>query len=382
MAKKPVFDFKTWYENLPADNPEEELKGIAIPDPFGFDVGSESDLSERRIFVTDFLPGDVEDFLKNLLEKYKPTQNNKKSLSVIFTRYFENWQNEHRKSCFYEPFLWALKCRDNYIGSLRNNADPQPWLVEFLGDLLYKQWKDTPDFMKVLENVITNWEWYQPVHIMLYVYRKLANVNEESLDKHIRENLLYRSLFSTSAFFCLCEKKKSRENIKALMFFVSKEEQDSTGFTKIQITKKMREGVEKYIKNLSDSEFDVAQTYYTDEMRSCSRKARKFYDDIFFPNPSIESEISDLANEWRANENKEYSALYKSRLAALLDKDNKQVIRVTANSRCESMIDSLLTIIDERQFDFYTQLILREMAGYAGCEKYTAYIKNKYLSLI
>ena len=135
---------------------------------------------------------------------------------------------------------------------------------------------------KVLNNVLTNWDWYQPIHVMLYVYKRLTQLNDEAIDKYIRDNLMYRALYSEAAFFCLCDKKKTEENIKALMRFVSQDAQRDLNMSEIQITKRMLSMVEKYLRESSQSEFAVAQTYYTDELFSCGRKARAHFDGIFF----------------------------------------------------------------------------------------------------
>ena len=381
MAK----DFRDVLKELASQLPDEDgteflEENPIIPDPFGVALDSSADISEKKIFITRFSESDVDDFSK-LLNASRLSLNNKHLLINRFSEFFALWKKDHPTACPYEPFLWALKCKDKYIGSIQNNATPQSWQVEFVGDILYSVWEDdNPDYKKVLNNVLTNWDWYQPIHVMLYVYKRLTQLNDEAIDKYIRDNLMYRALYSEAAFFCLCDKKKTEENIKALMRFVSQDAQRDLNMSEIQITKRMLSMVEKYLRESSQSEFAVAQTYYTDELFSCGRKARAHFDGIFFKSTTIEEELKTLENDWKAQSIQEQESLaLQTRLRAFIDRDAISTIKAAATARSDKMISAVLELIEQRGISFHTQFWLREMGNhYLSCPEYNAYIEKKY----
>lgn len=381
MAKDFRDILKELADQLPdkGDTESLEVKPI-IPDPFGVALDSSADISEKKIFITRFSESDVDDFSK-LLNMFRPSLNNKHLLSKRFLEVFSLWKNDHPTMCPYEPFLWALKCKDNYIGSIQNNATPQPWLVEFVGDILCSVWEaDNPDYQKVLNNVIINWDWYQPIHVMLFVYKRLSYLNDETMDDYIRNNLMYRALYAEAAFFCLCQKKKTSENIKALMRFVSQDVQRDLNMSEIQITKRMLSVFEKYLRESSQSEYAAAQAYYTDELYSCSKRTRALFDGIFFSSTQSEDELKNLANDWKAQSLQEQdSRALQTRLRALFDRDATGTIKAAAAARSDKMIRAVLDLIDQHGISFSTQFWLREMGNhYLSCPEYNEYIEKKY----
>lgn len=339
-------------------------------------LGYESDITEAHVFITHFSPNDVNDFI-NLLKK-QPVNN---------TRFKEHlkdgilyWCSDHNGACPYEPFLWALKLTDNYVGSIQNNANPQPWKVNAVGEALLSVWVQDSVYMDVLRNVLETWDWYQPVHVMLNLYQRLTSVNDPQLDKRIREHWLYRALYSNSAFNCLCEKKKTKENIQAILQFVSQDVQKDKNMAEIQITNRMRNSVRDYVLNSSKEEYAIAKTYFNDSLHNCSRRARLFFEELFYSDDDhTDEEIKDFLHTWDEQTSDDELRIMKHKLSKTLDENADKVIANAALTKNQLLINEVIKLVDNQDFGFNTQFKLREMLKSVNiCSEYADYITRKH----
>lgn len=353
---------------------------LSIPDPFGVAIEQDSGITEVHVFVTQFSSSDVSDFAL-LLTENSPFQH-RYNLESILTQYLADWCYDHLDECPYEPFLWALKITDNYIGSLQNNLTPQPWVIEAVGNALLSVWNDTAeDFVAVLQNVLCTWDWYQPIHVMLYLYQCLESVNNEVIDKRIREHWLYRALYSTTAFNCLCHKKKTKENIETLLRFISQDTQKDLNMAEIQITQKMRMTMGKYIYNTSKEEYAWAKTYYMDNLYNCSKKARQEFEEIF-EDDDIAAELQSFLLEWKNDHVETEIKVLKKKLSNLFQKDAIRVISEVALSNSNILICEVLNQIAQQENIFNIQFSVKAMIKSVNvCRQYHEFILNKYEEL-
>lgn len=349
----------------------------SIPDPFGVLVQQDSGVTETKVFISDFSVNDVDEFLFFLTNT--PPLLHRYDLEELLKRNLENWCYHNQGRCPYEIFLWALKITDNYIGSLQNNAMPQPWIVESVGKALASVWDNkNQKYMCVLRNVLDSWDWYQPIHVMLYLYQCLSVVHDEDVDKCIREKWLYRALYSVTALKCLCQKKKTRENIQALMRFVSQDIQRDSNMAEIQITQKMRQEVINYIQSSSEEEFACAKTYYTDFLYNCSKKARESFDVVFFGGGKND-EIQRFIADWKVKHTEKEIRVLRKRLNNLFQKDADCVISEIAASKSSELIQEILRIIEQQEITFETQFWIRAIVKSANfCRHYYDFIIEKF----
>ncbi len=339
-------------------------------------MGQDSGISESDVFISEFSSDDVND-LKNVLISYKPIQNRytfQKKLELTL----HQWCNEHHDSCPYEPFLWALKCVDGYVGSIKYNAVPQEWIIRGVCNALRSVWKSS--YRDVLKHIITKWDWYQPIHVALFLYGELRNVNDEEIDEYIREQWLYRVLYCRTALNTLCQKQRSEENIHALMQFVSRDKHTDFNRAQLDVTKHMRETVQSYLKSLSDNQFSVAKTYFNDYLYNCSRTAKGFFEEIFGIRDADQN-VPDFLEKWNdvSNRNNHIGEL-RLELSNILNsqKSSTELINIAASGKNSALRQEIIRIL-ERNFDFFTQFkLIRIIAKANVCSEYRDFIANKY----
>lgn len=349
----------------------------SIPDPFGVAVEQDTGITEAKVFITRFSENDVNDFLY-FFSKIIPVQH-RYDLESFLREILADWCYDHPGDCPYEPFLWALKMTDNYIGSLQNNAIPQPWIVEAVGNALSSVWDDkNRQFMHVLQNVLNSWDWYQPVHAMLCLYQCLNDVNDEKIDKCIREQWLNRALYSTAAFHCLCKKKKTSENIHVLMRFVSQDIQKDINMVEIQITRKMREEMITYLQNATEEEYALAKTFYTDSLFNCSKRARGNFD-LVFHTTGPDDPVKKFICEWKACHTESEKRALKRKLHNLFQKDADNVIVQIAVSELSDLIGEVLNLVEQQGIEFETQFWVKAIVKNANvCIEYYDFIIRKF----
>ena len=135
MARLATVDFKSklkMYSEILKEqeeaNKDNNKQGTlpSIPDPYGVAIEKDSGIEKTRIFLSDFSENDVDYFI-DFLKANAPNLHRNNLEELIIGR-LNNWIINNPDACPIEPFLWALKNTDNYIGSVQNNANPQPWI--------------------------------------------------------------------------------------------------------------------------------------------------------------------------------------------------------------------------------------------------------------
>lgn len=337
----------------------------------------DSGVAKKSIFLTEFSPDDVNDFIK-ILKSIRP-EYHRNDLGVLLEKEINNWCVEHPTRCPYEPFLWALKITDGYIGSIQYNASPQTWRIEEVCKSMMSIWSKEPIYFNIIKNIILTWDWYQPVHVALALYGELNDINDDETDKYICEHWLLRLPYSGSAFNTLIKKRKTKNNIQALMNFVSQDQQTELNNAKIQITRRNRDALSFYIRHTSQDEYAIAHTYYNDSLYNCSRNARIVFEEIF--NEVSETSIPEYIKKWKKISNSGSSNdlnRLKIEIFNMFENNDRQIITLAGRSGDHQLISEVLDIIEHREFSFKTQFIFKAMLDVvAGCGEYRNYIQSK-----
>ena len=369
-------------EDFPVHTTDKEKRFRNIKSRIGALIGQETEISEKDIFITEFSPDDVNYFIK-LLRENRPgdyTEENATVLENKLERAFNQWFGKHSEKCPYEPFFWALKITDGYLGSIMNNAHPVPWVVRLIGGTLLKYWdSDDAQHINILRNIITNWDWYQPVHVAIWMYGSLTETNDEKIDEELRTQWLYRAMYYPTAFEALLVRKKTARNIQELMSFVSRDIQNDRYGAVIPITGDMREKMKYYIQHSSREEQNIELTYYKDSLGGCSKKARIWYQEVFgeITNPD---EIENLIKAWTPEAMAD--PCRRNKLEAELEKlfisINKQVISMGGRSGNKLFVSAIIDTAG-RDFSFSTQFYVKDMMfTSAVCPEYEEFIVQKY----
>ena len=372
-------------------DPEEvtrKQKDLFIPDA-PFEDTAADNKSIESVFVTKFSPGDVDDFRKilqaNLPQRYQ--QNAKNNLGALLEKAIKEWLRINTDSeCFVEPFLWSLKETDNYIGSITNgNVTPPPWIISEVGNALLRFWKkNNPDFSAVLRNVLLNWDWYQPLHLMMYVYSRLENYQDEALDMKLRKDWLHRLYYANSVIECLCAKPRTRDNIQALLQFVCTDThqdilQQTTTFP---VTKTMRENVRGYLASAEKEFFAYAEECYIAFRPNVSKKAAKSFDCLFGINTGSDQldQIKEFVNRWAKNQqNDEELALLETQLVYNLDDEKTNTLLIQTADKLPKLTEKIAQFYSEQQLTFKTQFPLCTIAkSSANIPAYKKLIEQRY----
>ena len=345
--------------------------------------------SVERVFVTKFYPEDVEDFRKilqaNLPQRFQETA--KANLSALLINAIREWLRIHTESeCFVEPFLWALKETDNYIGSIAyGNSMPPPWIVDEVGCALLNFWKNNNDvYSAVLRNVLLKWDWYQPLHLMMNVYSGLDQYHDEALDKKLREEWLHRIYYANAVIKCLCKKPHTRENIHALMTFVSVDKQQDMlqQTTPINVTKKMRETVCDYLRDADEKLYAYAKEYYTANKLNFSVKAKKEFDWVFrIIEPKQTDDIEAYVNRWaKAGRDSDELQDLEVQLVYMLDDKNSETTLIETAGTLPNLTQRIATYYGEKQLSYQTQFPLGIIARQSGkVPAYRHFLEQRYL---
>lgn len=353
------------------DNYEENFRSL-----IDSAMKQDSGITEDKIFLTDFSIDDVNDFI-NIL-KSNPTENHRYDLEKVLENEILNWCKEHPERCPYEPFLWAIKISDGYVGSIQYNAVPQLWKIEAVCKAMLSVWDNK--YISIIKNIITTWDWYQPVHIALLLYGERTDVNDEDTDNFIRTHWLRRTMYYQVAFDALCKKKKTLENIQALMFFVSQDTHTDLNNALITITKKMRNNMKYYILNSSEDEYAMELTYYKDRQSQFSKKAKLWCAEVF--NEGLnDNDIIQFIRKWTPSELSDYNkeSELERNLYRFFEMDNTKVITLAGKSGNSLFISAVLNLIEQKDFGFATQFYFKNiMLTAAVCPEYSEFIEKKY----
>uniref|UniRef100_UPI004056F3C1 hypothetical protein n=1 Tax=Agathobacter sp. TaxID=2021311 RepID=UPI004056F3C1 len=148
----------------------------------------------------------------------------KSDANYVWYRLKESVDNrlEENSENLLEAYLYALKLEDGCFGSeLRGNSVNQEMLSAYEKAVahIYENKKYRNKFMEVMKHVLVNWEWYQPLLLVISLFGDYPECGDEEVDEIMRTHLLFRKIFSRTTFLTLCH-RPTEENFKALFDFL------------------------------------------------------------------------------------------------------------------------------------------------------------------
>lgn len=334
------------------------------------------------LFTTTFTQGDVDDFLSFFMKN--PAVPSRQYLGSLVTQVLTQWFRDNPTRCPYEPFLWALKIHDNYVGSIKGAPIPDYTLLDPVAEALKSKW--IPEYASILKNIIINWDWYQPIHVALKLYELLDDFNDSEIDEKISRHWLYNYMYSNNAFKCLLKKKKTDQNIIAIMDYISRDSYDDK---RIEIYKGTRKSFVYYARSMTPEEDRFAYSYYRNALNYCSRKARQEAFEQVWATGDGEGEMSTMLSKLIATYRTAKSTVAKQDAAHdfrtfCLDGIQKPqegkfsyIIQETVE---DELIREVIDVFDKTEITFSTQHILKEMLK-SPSQHYRDYISKKFQRL-
>lgn len=358
--------------------PEENTNETSLPDVKGGYYDVDVDVS---LFITRFVKEDVEDFLSFFSRN--PSVPNRLYLCNLVTNVLSQWINNNPTRCPYEPFLWALKIHDNYVGSLKGQPQPDHTLLNPVAEALKSKWN--PEYRTILKNIILNWDWYQPIHVALKLYEMLEDFNDPEIDEKIANHWLYDYMYSVNAYMCLLGKKKTNDNIAAIMRYISRDSYDDD---RIKITNRTRTGFINYARTMSPDEDGFAYSFYRNSLSNCSRRARQeAFDKVWAPSDHPDSHLENIVNAYKVaeTENQRQRAVTDFRTLCLACVERPQngrfqdgcLAQIIHTLLPEELKNEVINIFEQKAVGSLTQHILNEMLKNSS-QQYHTYIIEKY----
>lgn len=326
------------------------------------------------LFTTEFVSEDVDYFL----EFFRSCKNmSEDALKAQAIRTLTAWIRQNSGKCPYEPFLWALKICDGIVGSINTIPRPNEHTLLPLVNALKEKW--CPGDESVLKNVILNWDWYQPVHVALKLYELMNGIQDSEIDAHIAKVWLYDYMYSKNAYLCLLAKKKTEENIRAIMSFVSHDGYDEG---RIEIDGFVRNKFLEYANAMTTDEDAFAYTYYRSELQNCSRNAVKDSFGRWTENAPMETGLEHLLNAYRSAKSeadkeavtRDFSSYCMQHVADTKDRTYTTLIQET---REEKLVEQIIDIFSKTNVNSSTQHILGAMYR-AQDLQYHRFIEEQY----
>ncbi|RKJ21506.1 hypothetical protein D7X48_03655 [bacterium D16-50] len=127
-----------------------------------------------------------------------------------------------------EPYLYALKLEDGCFGTELNGRGPDAGKMEAYVKAvhcIYEQ-SDKDIFFEVVKHVLVNWEWYQPLHVVIALCGQYPQFQDQEVDDILRSQLLYRKMYSKTTFDALISRpsiSNYEELLKYLMTWNNKD---------------------------------------------------------------------------------------------------------------------------------------------------------------
>lgn len=286
-------DFYDKFKNENEDEVDDKMSTASI-EPFdiptefiGFSKIVEN--ASEKCFLNPFSQNDIIFFQKRLANPLFRNQRLFLEKQRLLEQILSSWlQSKKGKSVNpLEPFLYALKLSDGIVGSASNVANPNPNQLETFASALLPYWDvNSKEDTRLICHILVNWDWYQPLLVVIKMYQLKAPYINEDIDEILRLRKLFTPDYATVTFECLsCH--ISKYNTETLLDFVSRSHQISiVTSSEIQVTKRMRDLFEKMY-NYAPTEIQgMLKKLYCDKYRAyADTKSRHFLDDVIGISP-------------------------------------------------------------------------------------------------
>ena len=163
-------------------------------------------------------------------------------LKYILSSWLKKRRDEGKRSVNpLEPFLYALKMHDGIVGSAVGARPLDFKMLDVTAKVLLPYWHDdSEEDKKLICHILVNWNWYQPVLVVIRMYALKQSVNDEEIDEILRKYMLFSPDYSAVTCGCLT-RHYSNKNAEALLKLMARANYSSNDrrsyFT---ITKAMR----------------------------------------------------------------------------------------------------------------------------------------------
>lgn len=256
-----------------------------------------------RCFLNPFTEEDVQFFIRVFQNSVFKLQLHYDEKQQMIEKGISAWQQQRPKKAHYlnpiEPLLYAIKLTDGIVGSAGNVADPDPKLLDAFANGILSCWdENSEEDNKIISHILVNWNWYQPLLIVIRMYQLKDGYDNPEIDQIIRTKKLFTPDYAMVSFECLAN-HKTRENAECLLGFVSRSLQTAV-FTEaeIRVTKKQRELFD-YMYTYSSPAFqeEIVTSYITKYRTFSDAKSRRELDRLFHTEDSSSKEM--INNEIR-----------------------------------------------------------------------------------
>lgn len=243
--------------------------------------------ANEKCFLNPFSEDDVQFFLKEFQNPIFKNQLQYVEKQRIIENSIITWRRKKgQKGRVINPLeaaLYALKLTDGILSSASNVANPDPKLLDAFANGFLSCWDTySEEDTKIICHILVNWDWYQPLLVVMRMYQLQENYNNSEIDEIIRERKLFTPDYATISFECLIN-HISVENAESLLKFVSKSCQTAiVTRAEIQITRRERELFSNMYLYSTYTFQDEIKALYVDKYRAYSdAKSRRSLDKLF-----------------------------------------------------------------------------------------------------
>lgn len=336
--------------------------------------------SNEKCFLNPFSEDDVQFFIKEFQNPIFQNQLQYAEKQKIIENSIISWRRKKEKNGRVtnplESALYALKLSDGILASASNVSDPNPKLLDAFANGFLLCWDtDSKEDTKIICHILANWDWYQPLLVVMRMYQLQENYNNSELDEIIRERKLFTPDYAVSAFECLIN-HISIENAEALLKFVSKTYQEAViTRAEIYITKKERELFNNMYLYSAYSFQDEIKALYINKYREYSdAKSRRILDELFGIIIEPPSEIEKHFREYRASSAEERKTHY-FYLAKNWDLSDSKQQRICRNIYNEELLDLVKKKVGSLSGYAYGSVMMNLALG--NYDKAQKYIKQE-----
>ena len=193
------------------------------------------------------------------------------------------WQSKKGKNINpLEPFLYALKLSDGIIGSASNVSEPNSSQLEVFASALLPYWNEnSKEDTKLICHILVNWDWYQPLLVVIKMYQLKAPYINEEINEILRMRKLFTPDYAAVTFECLSF-HISEINTETLLNFISRSCQKAIiTSSEIRVTNNMRALFEKMYDSAPLETQDKLKSLYCNNYRTYTdTKSRRFLDKV------------------------------------------------------------------------------------------------------
>lgn len=292
-------------QTAPAPDPEESIPVAEwrLEKDFS-DIRSIINNSDNKCFITDFQESEITYFYKALNENpcFRDPEADRANLDHL-RRILKIWEklfcNNSEKSPL-EPFLYALKLSDGIVGSLSTSQIPRDDQLESFADALIPYWKYHTDAgRKIFRHMMVNWNWYQPLAVLIKMYELCPEFSDPEIDEILRELRLPSPNYAHIVIDCLTEHPTKENQEHLLKFFSRSIHSDELSNGMIQIDLRMQHAF-KFMLQRYPRETAGMKSLYQQTYRSRYDKTARGYMDKIFNLKSKEDQIRDLFQQYYA----------------------------------------------------------------------------------